>query len=78
MHTINIMEKIEDIEEKIENIKWLAIRNTFSARKSSAEAESIVSKSSGILGKNSPRGVGYENAIRRKSADSFSARTKHH
>jgi hypothetical protein len=61
------MEMLENLEEKIESIKWLIIRpfSFKSKRAVVSSAISIIRKSAGILGKDFPKGTAFENKARR-------------
>ena len=65
MHSRTI-ELLENLEEKIENIKWL-VTMPFSLNKTAIPPTiSSIRKSAGILGKAYPKGTSFENKIRKE------------
>ncbi len=59
------IELLEILEDKIENIKWL-ITTPLSFKKAISPTISLIRRSAGILGKNSPKGTAFENKVRRE------------
>ena len=70
-----IMETLENLEEKIENIKWL-ITPSYMKRANISETINIVRRSAGILGKSFPKGTVFENKARGEWAVNFSRRIR--
>lgn len=75
--TNKIMEKLEILENEIENIKWWVTAH-FSFRKQNGISSTIsaVRRSAGILGKGFPKGTAFENTVRKEWKNNFLKRTR--
>ena len=60
-----IIETLENLEDKIENIKWL-ITPWHLKRTGISEAISLIRRTAGILGSNFPQGTAFENKARKE------------
>ena len=60
-----ILEQLEILENKIENLKWLAVMPFSLKRPSAGETISIIRKTCGIIAKKAAKGINYENKTRR-------------
>ena len=61
-----IMEQLELLEDKIENLKWLATMPFPVNKREISNTINIIRKSSGIIGKTSLKGIVYENRARKQ------------
>jgi len=74
--TSKIMDTLEILEEKIENIKWM-IAAPFSFKRTGVSGTiSIIRRSAGILGKGFSRGTIFENRSRRNWKINFLRRMR--
>lgn len=67
-----IMETLENLEDRIEKVKWLVVSQLTFRKSSIDKSIDTIRKSSGILSKGSPKGPAFESRIRKEwSADSL-------
>ncbi len=69
-----IMDTLTMLEDRIENIKWLITTSFFTKRSGVSTAINSIRKSAGILGKNSTKGIVFENKVRRSWKANFARR----
>ena len=75
MDNNRIMATLENLEDKIENIKWL-LAPLYMKKTNISESINLVRRTAGILGKDSPKGTVFENKVRREWKVNFSKRIK--
>jgi hypothetical protein len=64
--TVRALErKIETMERRIEDFKWLLAESVCNKTVYSSNSFKIIRLSSGILGRTFPNGISYENRIRK-------------
>lgn len=73
---IKIAERIEDIEERIENIKWLIGQPIITSKSRISNTVNTIRKSAGILGKAFPGGTVFENKTRKEWRGNFFKRIR--